>query len=181
MATPDRPVTSAPTRQQKRGVSDGSAEEAWAVVAEVVDPEIPVITIADLGILRGVEVSADRVIVVITPTYSGCPAMETIAVDCRRALTDAGYDNVEVRTVLSPAWTTDWITETGRQALQEFGIAPPSPRPTAGEPISLTLGIRCPQCGSLNTSEMSHFGSTACKSLWRCRDCAEPFDHFKAL
>lgn len=156
--------------------------DAWEVVAQVVDPEIPVITIADLGILRDVEVDDDRrVRVTITPTYSGCPAMEAITVDCRKALTDAGFADVEVRTVLAPAWSTDWITDTGRRALEEYGIAPPSPRPAAGQPVRLALSVRCPQCGSANTTEMSHFGSTACKSLWRCRDCAEPFDHFKAL
>src|SRR5262249_39478644 len=121
-----------------------------------------------------------RVHVTITPTYSGCPAMETIRTDLIDVLTLAGYQHVDVEFVLSPAWTTDDLTEEGKAKLQEAGIAPPGPV-QAGGAIALTLSVRCPQCGSLDTRESSRFGSTACKSLWVCQSCREPFDHFKAL
>ena len=155
-----------------------SAAELREVLAQVHDPEIPVITIEDLGILRDVEVDGDRVVVTITPTYSGCPAMQEIEADVRTAL--AGYD-VEVRTVLSPAWTTDWMTEDGRRKLRDYGIAPPERRPAG--PVPVRLGpprLTCPQCGSADTEELTRFGSTSCKSMWRCRSCREPFDHFRA-
>ncbi|MGH8823934.1 MAG: 1,2-phenylacetyl-CoA epoxidase subunit PaaD [Jiangellaceae bacterium] len=149
-----------------------------ALVAGVPDPELPVVTIGDLGVLRDVRVdAAGHVVVEITPTYSGCPAMEAICDDVLARLGRHGYDDAEVRLVLSPAWTTDWITARGRAALREFGIAPPGP---AG-PVALTLSVRCPRCGSPDTREVSRFGSTACKSLWTCRTCLEPFDHVKAL
>ncbi|HEX5994729.1 MAG TPA: 1,2-phenylacetyl-CoA epoxidase subunit PaaD [Jiangellales bacterium] len=152
-----------------------------AVVAEVPDPELPVISIADLGVLRDVIVEPDgHVVVEITPTYSGCPAMDTIRADVLQRLRAHGWTDAEVRTVLSPAWTTDWITTRGREALREYGIAPPGPRGREG-PVPLTLSVRCPRCGSLDTLEVSRFGSTACKSLWTCRSCLEPFDHMKAL
>jgi ring-1,2-phenylacetyl-CoA epoxidase subunit PaaD len=152
-----------------------------AVVAEVPDPEIPVLTIDDLGILRDVHVDDDgHVDVTITPTYSGCPAMDTIRADVTGALRERGYDDVSVSLVLSPAWTTDWMSDSGRRKLAEFGIAPPAPRPADG-PVALALSVRCPQCGSPDTRELSRFGSTACKSLWACNACREPFDHFKAL
>lgn len=150
-------------------------------VAGVLDPELPLITIADLGILRDVRVEdtagGTHVTVTITPTYSGCPAMEAIAAEVRAAATAAGADDVEVRTVLAPAWTTDWITETGRATLAEHGIAPPGP---VGGPVALTLAVRCPQCGSLNTRELSRFSGTACKALHACNDCKEPFERMKA-
>jgi ring-1,2-phenylacetyl-CoA epoxidase subunit PaaD len=150
-------------------------------VRAVPDPELPVISIADLGILRDVSVYDDRVVVTITPTYSGCPAMETIRTDVEAACRGAGYDDVEVKTVLSPAWTTDWITDHGKAALEEYGVAPPAAVGHANGPIALTLAVKCPQCGSLDTRELSRFGSTACKALWSCNSCREPFDHFKAL
>jgi ring-1,2-phenylacetyl-CoA epoxidase subunit PaaD len=162
-------------------VRDGAS--AWSVAADVLDPELPVVTIADLGILR--DVTADdqgRVHVQITPTYSGCPAMETIRTDLVEALLAAGYQHVDVEFVLAPAWTTDDMSDAARAKLAAYGIAPPGARPdrsTAAVP--LTLSVRCPQCGSTDTRESSHFGSTACKSLWVCRSCREPFDHFKAL
>lgn len=143
---------------------------ALEAVSAVADPEIPVLTIADLGLLRSVDASADgQVEVAITPTYSGCPAMDMIALEIELALARVGIPGARVRTVLAPAWTTDWISEEGRRKLREFGIAPPSP---ASE-------IRCPLCGSADTEQISAFGSTPCKSLWRCRACREPFDHFK--
>ena len=156
--------------------------ELREVLAQVMDPEIPVLTIEDLGVLRDVHLEGGRVVVTITPTYSGCPAMDEIRADVRTALRAAGHDDVEVRTVLAPAWTTDWMTESGRQALREAGIAPPAPRD--GGPVLVPLGrphvVACPQCGSADTEELTRFGSTSCKAMWRCRTCREPFDHFRA-
>ncbi len=151
---------------------------ARALAAEVPDPEIPVVTIEDLGILRDVtEDDRGWVHVQVTPTYSGCPAMDAIADDVVDRLTRAGYLHVDVEFVLSPAWSTDDISAAGLAKLAAYGIAPPSPT----GPVALTLSVRCPQCGSLDTRESSRFGSTACKSLWVCNACREPFDHFKAL
>ncbi len=165
-------------------VSTRSTDErtrAWQVAAEVLDPELPVVTIADLGILRDVtEDDQGRVHVQITPTYSGCPAMETIRTDLVDVLTRAGYLHVDVEFVLAPAWTTDWLTDEARRKLAAYGIAPPAPH-DPGSPVPLTLSVRCPQCGSADTRESSRFGSTACKSMWVCRACREPFDHFKSL
>jgi ring-1,2-phenylacetyl-CoA epoxidase subunit PaaD len=159
-------------------VTAGTALDVRELVGSVPDPELPVITIADLGVLRDVRVAADgRVVVEITPTYSGCPAMDAIRADVVARLAAAGYDDAEVRLVLAPAWTTDWITEAGRAALREYGIAPPHP---AG-PVPLRLSVRCPRCGSPDTHELSRFGSTACKALWTCQACLEPFDYVKAL
>src|SRR5437773_6470121 len=148
------------------------------VVEKVVDPELRVLTIAELGILRSVTVSDDgEVTVTITPTYSGCPAMDVIRSDIRAALHRAGFDRVQVGTTLSPAWTTDWITASGREKLAAAGVAPPG---LAG-PVTLRMTLRCPHCGSPDTEELSAFGSTACKALWRCRACREPFERFKPL
>lgn len=152
----------------------------------VVDPEIPVLTIADLGVLRDVQVSpTGRVEVIITPTYSGCPAMDVIRRDILTELAADGYHDVHVRTELAPAWTTDWITERGRARLREFGIAPPAPARRTG-PVAVTLStrrpsVRCPQCDSATTREVSRFGSTSCKAHYVCAACGEPFDYFKAL
>jgi ring-1,2-phenylacetyl-CoA epoxidase subunit PaaD len=155
-------------------------ERARAVAGAVRDPEVPVLTIADLGVLRDVAVDEDGAVEVsVTPTYSGCPAMDTIRSDVDHALREAGFAAVRVRTVLAPAWTTDWMTAAGRAALEEYGIAPPGLR--ARGPVPLALGAKCPNCGSARTRELSRFGSTACKALWQCRDCGEPFDHFKSL
>lgn len=142
-------------------------------VAAVTDPELPVLTIDDLGILRDVAVDGTHVVVTITPTYSGCPALQEIEADIRAALPEC---DVEVRTVLSPAWTTDWMSAAGREKLAAYGVAPPR----RGGPVDLQLGgLTCPQCGSRETEELSRFGSTSCKSMWRCRSCREPFDFFK--
>lgn len=156
---------------------------AWDAAAAVLDPEVPVLTIEDLGVLRGVSVDADGVTVTVTPTYSGCPAMETIEHDVDAAVRAAGFADVTVRRVLAPAWTTDWMTDEGRRKLAAYGVAPPSRRSPEGStgPVLVGLSVRCPQCGSPDTSELSRFGSTACKSLWRCTTCREPFDHFKAI
>ncbi|MBB4425172.1 ring-1,2-phenylacetyl-CoA epoxidase subunit PaaD [Bradyrhizobium sp. CIR48] len=151
---------------------------AWDAAASVVDPEIPVLTIADLGVLREVALDGDHVEVAITPTYSGCPAMNMIALEIEVALERAGFRRSKVRTVLSPAWTTDWMSEEGRHKLRAYGIAPPrassSRRALFGE-----QAVACPQCGSENTELLSEFGSTSCKALWRCKSCREPFDYFK--
>jgi ring-1,2-phenylacetyl-CoA epoxidase subunit PaaD len=153
-------------------------ERAREVAASVCDPEVPVLTIADLGVLRDVAVDAERVTVTITPTYSGCPAVDAIRDDIILALTDAGFDDVDVKLTLSPAWTTDWMTDAGKRKLTEYGIAPPTGRAAVG-PIKLALAVKCPRCGSLATREVTRFGSTACKALYECRACLEPFDHFK--
>jgi ring-1,2-phenylacetyl-CoA epoxidase subunit PaaD len=155
--------------------------EAYEAAAAVVDPELQVVTIAELGILRGVDSDEDGVVVTITPTYSGCPAMDTIRSDVAAALRRAGHPRVRVVTELRPAWTTDWISETGRAKLAAAGIAPPGERRPPGGPVPLRLTVRCPRCGAAETEELSRFGSTSCKALWRCRGCAEPFEHMKAL
>ena len=151
---------------------------AWEVAAAVVDPEIPVLTIADLGVLRDVAVIDGRVEVAITPTYSGCPAMNMIAIEIELALEREGFSNSRVRTVLSPAWTTDWMSDDGRRKLREYGIAPPLPS-SSRRALFGVQQVACPQCGSENTELLSEFGSTSCKALWRCKSCREPFDYFK--
>jgi ring-1,2-phenylacetyl-CoA epoxidase subunit PaaD len=159
-------------------------QRAWDIAATVVDPEIPVLSIADLGILRDVAVAGDHVKVTITPTYSGCPAMDAIRDDVKTAFAKEGYQDDEVDLVLSPAWTTDWMTDAGKQKLQEYGIAPPTGKSHAARhagPIRLTMAVKCPQCASLNTKELTRFGSTSCKALYVCQDCKEPFDYFKVL
>lgn len=156
-------------------------DEAWAVVATVADPEVPVLTIEDLGVLREVDVVGDRVVVTLTPTYSGCPAIDAMRDDVILALTAAGIADVRVRTTLAPAWTTEWMTDAGKQKLTAYGIAPPTGAAPHPGPIRVRLGVKCPRCGSPRTRELSHFGSTACKALYECQDCLEPFDHFKAL
>ena len=151
---------------------------AWDAASTVVDPEIPVLTIADLGVLREVEVRDGRVEVAITPTYSGCPAMNMIALEIEIALEREGFAKPKIRTVLSPAWTTDWMSEDGRRKLRDYGIAPPQ----AASSRRALFGVQevaCPQCGSTNTELLSEFGSTSCKALWRCKACREPFDYFK--
>ncbi|ROP34493.1 ring-1,2-phenylacetyl-CoA epoxidase subunit PaaD [Couchioplanes caeruleus] len=160
---------------------------AAEVAAGVADPELPLLTLADLGILRDVRESADGVVVTITPTYSGCPAMQTIRDDLTEALREAGFPRVEVRTVLTPAWTTDWITEAGRAKLTAAGISPPGPAPRrAAGPVPLTLGttrraIPCPRCGTPETEEIAAFSATACRSMRRCPACREPFEHMKEI
>jgi ring-1,2-phenylacetyl-CoA epoxidase subunit PaaD len=161
---------------------NGPTARASAAAGAVLDPEVPVLTIADLGVLRDVTIDDEGlVIVTVTPTYSGCPAMDVIRHDVEDAVRAAGFPEVEVRTVLSPAWTTDWMTERGRRALADYGISPPQRRRSATGPLLVSLSVRCPQCDSPDTRELSRFGSTACKSLWSCNACLEPFDHFKAI
>ncbi len=160
--------------------------DARAVAETVTDPELPMLTLHDLGVLRAVRVEGARVVVELTPTYSGCPAMAEMRTDLAARLRAAGYRDVDVRTVLSPPWTTDDITELGRRVLAEHGIAPPGPAPRrAPGPVPLSLGappprVACPLCGSADTELLSQFGATSCKSLHRCRACREPFEHVKA-
>ena len=158
-------------------------ERARDVAGRVVDPELPMLTLADLGVLRSVEVEEDRVVVTITPTYTGCPAMATMKADLRVALARAGFADVELRTALAPAWSTDWISERGLRVLREHGIAPPA---ATGAPTDLLLMPRppaatCPRCGSSSTREVSRFGASACTSLHVCDVCSEPFDKVKEL
>jgi ring-1,2-phenylacetyl-CoA epoxidase subunit PaaD len=157
---------------------------ARAVAERVTDPELPMLTLADLGVLRDVEETPDGVVVTITPTYTGCPAMDAMRADLTVALRKAGYSSVDVRTVLSPAWTTDWITDAGRAKLAEAGIAPPAAAPRGPVMLSLTApshSVACPQCGSPDTKLLSRFGATACRSLRQCSACAEPFEHVKEI
>jgi ring-1,2-phenylacetyl-CoA epoxidase subunit PaaD len=161
---------------------------AVSVAGSVTDPELPMITLADLGVLREVSESDGRVVVAITPTYTGCPAMGTMRDDLEHALLGAGFREVEVRTVLEPAWSTDWISEDGRRKLAEAGVAPPGRvSAAAAGPIPLTLdppsssAVRCPHCGAPATEELSRFGPTACTELRRCPACREPFEHMKEI
>lgn len=154
----------------------------FQILESVTDPEIPVLTIADIGMLRSVEEQEGRIVVTITPTYSGCPAMKMIEDEIKTTLAAHGFDRVEVRSVLSPAWTTDWMTEEGRRKLEEYGIAPPV-QATADKKVLLGVQreVRCPRCKSHHTEMKSQFGSTACKALYVCLDCKEPFDYFKCI
>ena len=157
-----------------------------AVAAGVTDPEMPMLTLADLGVLREISGEGDAVTVTITPTYSGCPAMATIRDDLVHALHDAGWDTVTVEVSLHPAWSSDWITERGRRALTEHGISAPGPAPTRAGPVPLTLlpvrrDLSCPQCGSHRVEVVSEFGPTACKAVYRCTTCLEPFEHVKEI
>lgn len=158
----------------------GKKDEILHILESVTDPEIPVLTIADMGIVREVKWNDDdQVEVVITPTYTGCPAMHAIEINIRAALQEHGYDNVKVTTVLSPAWTTDWLSEEGKRKLKAYGIAPPIGSADKNSLLGEETKVPCPRCGSTNTKMVSQFGSTACKALFQCRECLEPFDYFK--
>jgi ring-1,2-phenylacetyl-CoA epoxidase subunit PaaD len=168
-----------------RGPACGRLAAAWEVLRQIPDPEVPVITLAELGIVRDLKETAGGLEVVLTPTYSGCPATELIQDDVRAAL--AAFGEIEITMQRAPAWTTDWISDEGRRKLKEYGIAPPGPvAPGQGQPIRLVhraslTKLACPRCGSENTEKLSAFGSTACKALYRCMSCREPFEHFKPL
>lgn len=157
-----------------------TAEEKkiWKLLEKVCDPEVPVLTITDLGIVRDVKIvntpSGGDIEIIITPTYTGCPAMDMIAMNIKLALSENGYHNIKITSVLAPAWTTDWMSEDGRRKLKEYGIAAPDKKFTI--PAD---GVECPLCNSTNTRLISEFGSTACKALYQCNDCKEPFDFFK--
>lgn len=157
-------------------------EELWNILDEVMDPEIPVLSLVDLGVVREAKFKNGIPEITITPTYSGCPAMKVMEEDIEAALQGVGFDEYEVKTVLSPAWTTDWISDKGRKALQEYGIAPPEQATSdkgalTGHPKEVT----CPNCKSRKTKMLSQFGSTPCKALYQCNDCKEPFDYFKCI
>ena len=151
--------------------------QLFELLSSVVDPEIPVLSLQDLGVLRDISVEGDEVRVTITPTYAGCPAMETMQADIEAKLNAAGYQQVTVQQKLSPAWTTDWMTESGRNKLRAYGIAPPAATACGRQ----TSQIECPQCASADVKLVSEFGSTACKALYQCQECREPFDYFKCL
>lgn len=153
-----------------------------ALLAPISDPEIPVLSIVDMGVIRAVHIDGDAVEVVITPTYSGCPAMNVIEMEIRATLKSQGIENATVTTVLSPPWTTDWLTERGRERLREYGIAPPVKGTVDKNALfAEEREVPCPQCASTNTKMISQFGSTACKAMYKCNDCLEPFDYFKCI
>jgi ring-1,2-phenylacetyl-CoA epoxidase subunit PaaD len=162
-------------------------KDIWDLMKQINDPEIPVISIVDLGIVRNVEAntstnnSKPQITITITPTYSGCPAMDVIGMNIRMKLLEHGFKNAQVKTVLSPAWTTDWISTEGKAKLKAFGIAPPNPSHAVCDPAIFQEQevVQCPNCNSYHTRMVSRFGSTACKALYKCDDCSEPFDYFK--
>ncbi|QBF26630.1 phenylacetate-CoA oxygenase subunit PaaJ [Pseudomonas tructae] len=170
-------------------VSDGGARDlrsddlgqAWNVLAQVMDPEVPVLSVVELGIVRDLNWHAGHLQVVLTPTYSGCPATEVIEQDIRQALEDAGFVSPRLKRQLHPAWTTDWISASGRQRLQAYGIAAPQGSASKRSLLGESPQVCCPQCASSHTEMLSQFGSTACKALYRCCDCREPFDYFKCI
>ncbi|MBX2932410.1 MAG: phenylacetate-CoA oxygenase subunit PaaJ [Chitinophagaceae bacterium] len=157
-------------------------EAIWKVIETVPDPEIPVITLKDLGVIRDIKVSDDNAIeVIITPTYIGCPAMDVMSMSIEQALTEQGYKNVKITKVLSPAWTTDWMSEEGKKKLKEYGIAPPNQKQIVCTPdlFQQEEVVQCPRCDSYHTKMISRFGSTPCKALYQCNTCHEPFEYFK--
>jgi ring-1,2-phenylacetyl-CoA epoxidase subunit PaaD len=156
-------------------------EDIWSWLEEVYDPEVPVLTVVDLGVVRDVSLNADGCNVTITPTYSGCPAMKRIEDDIIEKLQEKGVENVTVDLVLAPAWTTDWLSENGKRKLKEYGIAPPENEPDKSVLFADPIVVPCPKCDSKNTRLVSQFGSTACKAHYQCNDCLEPFDYFKCL
>jgi len=158
-----------------------TVEKIWQILEQVSDPEIPVLTIADLGIIRGIEIIEDDFKITITPTYSGCPAMRVIESEIEAALAKEKITNFTIETVLSPAWTTDWLSEYGRRKLAEYGIAPPVDEPDKSILFADAPKVSCPKCQSTNTKMVSLFGSTACKAHYQCNTCFEPFDYFKCL
>lgn len=181
--------TDARTADMDTRTTDTAAEaidRAWAAAERVTDPEMPMLTLLDLGVLRDVTIEDGHVVTIITPTYSGCPAMATMRDDLQRELLEAGFPDAEVRVSLTPAWTSDWITERGRQALKDAGISPPGSAPVRTGPVALTLmptrrAVTCVLCGSDNVRLSSEFGATACKAMYQCNDCLEPFDHVKEI
>ncbi len=163
-----------------RAAVDFEESRAWTIAAAVPDPEVPCVTVADLGILRSVHIEKNTVIAKLTPTYSGCPAVLAIELAVETALLEAGFD-ARVERVLSPAWTTDWITKDGREKLREYGIAPPVNGSASKLSLFGKVDVTCPRCASTNTEKLSEFGSTACKAHYRCLSCSEPFDYFKCI
>ena len=158
-----------------------SEKEIWSILEEVKDPEVPVLTVIDLGIIREIKINGADVEIIITPTYSGCPAMDVIKINIQMTLLSHGFKNVKVTQVLSPAWTTDWMSEEGKRKLKEYGIAPPNAKQQVCDEklFAAAEAVQCPHCDSYHTYRISEFGSTACKALYVCDDCKEPFDYFK--
>jgi ring-1,2-phenylacetyl-CoA epoxidase subunit PaaD len=159
-----------------------SENAVWQILETVMDPEVPVLSVVDLGIIRQVDIlSGTAIKITITPTYTGCPAMDVISMGIRMALMEAGFTTIEIKSVLSPAWTTEWMTTAGREKLKAYGIAPPNPQQIVCtiDAFQEEEAVQCPHCGSYHTTIISRFGSTACKALYRCEDCKEPFDYFK--
>ena len=157
-----------------------SEKEIWNILEEVKDPEVPVLSVVDLGIVRSVDTAHEPITITITPTYSGCPAMDVISMDIRLKMIEKGIRNVAVKQQLSPAWTTDWMTEEGKRKLKEFGIAPPNPKQQfCTHEMFQQEAVQCPHCNSFHTELISQFSSTACKAMYRCLDCKEAFDYFK--
>lgn len=159
-------------------------QNIWSILEEVSDPEVPVLSVIDLGIVREVKIKTgteDEIEVVITPTYSGCPAMDVIRMNIHMVLLEHGYKNIQITTILSPAWTTDWMSPAGKEKLRAYGIAPPNPKQQVcnTQLFAEDEAVQCPHCNSYSTRRISEFGSTACKSLFQCNDCHEPFDYFK--
>lgn len=157
---------------------DETEGEIWNILSSVNDPEIPVLSVIDLGIIRRINIQGETVEVTITPTYSGCPAMDFIAINIRKALAEAGFNKIKISHQLSPAWTTDWMTESAKEKLKSYGIAPPSSK-SFDKNYLQNLPVECPHCYSMNTKLISQFGSTSCKAIYQCNDCREPFDYFK--
>ncbi|WP_442113528.1 1,2-phenylacetyl-CoA epoxidase subunit PaaD [Pseudomonas sp. NUPR-001] len=155
--------------------------QAWAVLDAVMDPEVPVVSVVELGIVRGLDWQGGHLHVVVTPTYSGCPATEVIEQDIATALEQAGFAAPQLERRLTPAWTTDWISDSGRERLRAYGIAPPAGSASKRSLLGERYEVCCPQCGSAHTERLSEFGSTACKALYRCIECREPFDYFKCI
>ena len=161
--------------------TDSVVSHVRSILDTVTDPEIPALTINEMGILRGVEINGDSVIVTITPTYSGCPAIDQITDDITKVLAEHNYPSTQVALVLSPAWTTDWLSENGKKKLKEYGIAPPENEPDKSVLFGDPIVVPCPKCNSEDTRLISQFGSTACKAHYQCNSCLEPFDYFKCL
>ena len=166
--------------EEQTNINVGAEQKIWKILEEVKDPEVPVLSIIDLGIVHSVNTDNNQIAITITPTYSGCPAMDVIQMDIRLKLLEKGYRNITVNQSLSPAWTTDWMTEEGKRKLKAYGIAPPNPKQQFCSPEMFQQeAVQCPRCNSLHTEVISRFGSTACKALYRCLDCKEAFDYFK--
>lgn len=159
-------------------IDNKEIKDIYAILETVCDPEVPVLTILDLGVVRNVEINEGEVTITITPTYTGCPAMGMIEMNIKAAMEEAGFANTKIKMVLAPAWTTDWLSEAGKQKLKAYGIAPPQTKARI-ETLLEDVDVNCPLCDSNNTTKISDFGSTACKALYKCDSCLEPFDYFK--
>jgi ring-1,2-phenylacetyl-CoA epoxidase subunit PaaD len=164
------------------GVNTISKEKILSILSTVMDPEVPVLSVIDLGIVRDIEIRpSNKIQITITPTYTGCPAMDVIKINIRMALLENGFNDIEIRNTLSPAWTTEWMSEAGKQKLKAYGIAPPNVKQQVctQEAFQKEEAVQCPHCNSYHTQLVSRFGSTPCKALYKCDDCKEPFDYFK--